>query len=257
MAAVRMLTASSLLSTSATKWVTSTNYNFFSTGSEIYSDDCNTTRNATAFAGVNGRVYTGVFLYLRRSTNLTGTFTIKLMEGSTERATTASLNVDATNLPYSESMVYFAFSTPYTAGSTANLNVRVNCDTAARLYWRRSSTASDWLWAVMDDSDSTTKLASGDTAILKQGVTLTVDENINLGPLDGACMVMGEDSTFYVPNPASQLTVTIGNGAILWSGCKMTFKIGESAENPISVISNAPGVILNYATLPPTCSRVQ
>jgi hypothetical protein len=169
------------------------------------------------------------------------------MEGATERATSGALNVDTTNLPSEISFVYIAFTTPYTCSGTPSLNIRVSASASSRVWWIRNSTASNWMRAVVDDSSSS-KPASGDTIILGNGTTLTVDESITMAASNIVSCVIGEAAIFTVPDNASAITVDFGAGYCHF-GSSGSFLVGSSGT-PWRTISNAPGVTITGSLTP-------
>jgi hypothetical protein len=97
--------------------------------------DVNTPRTSNAFttAAVNLQ---GVMVNIMRSGS-TGTVTIQLMEGATERATTGAVNVST--IPVGRPWHYLTFTTPYAASAATNYTIKMTASTAARVYWSTDS----------------------------------------------------------------------------------------------------------------------
>lgn len=195
-------------------------------------DDCNTARTSGNFQTTAVSLQ-GVFVPLRQGSSPSGTFTVALMEGATQRAISATLNV--TSLPGSFGWVYIPFATPYLASTGVNYQIRISCNTSAKLYWNRSGTAGDWNYAIIGNGDDTSKIASGDTLLIKDGVTLTVDENLTLGATGNLSIAQGIDAVFQVDANllSSPTTLNLGAGRVSGSS-KGGWKIGTPA-NPIPV----------------------
>jgi len=228
--AIRYLSASATLSTSAGSWkkCEAANLPLFPYNGAAF-DDINTARTSATFTVTNGVSLQGAFLCLHKAAG-TGTMTAYLMEGATQRAVSAAVTVSTLSTKLSRFWVYIPFSTPYTASSGINYSIKLTCDTAARAYWCRDNTASNWAWAVVGNGDDTTKIASGDTAIIGPGYTLTADQSLTLAPPSGSyqSMVIGEGSTFAA-NPSSAITLAFGSGTISPSAV-CTWSIGSSGS---------------------------
>jgi hypothetical protein len=149
---------------------------------------------------------------VRRTTIPSGTFTVKLMEGATERATTSSLNTST--LPNGTGWVYFAFNTPYTAAGATNYQIRLNCNTSAQIMWIRGTVAGSYSYAVVGNGDDATGYTSGDTLVIKNGITFTVDQSMTLAATDAFSITIGDAGTLSIPNPASPILLDLGSGSI-------------------------------------------
>jgi hypothetical protein len=211
---VRLLAANATLSTSAGSWKKAEFANLpVSFNAASLYDDINTTRTSATFQVTNGVSLQGVFISIRRVTSsISGTYTVGLFEGATQRAISATLNVS--DIPEQAAWIYVTFGTPYTASSGINYTIKCACNTSAKAYWNRSSTAGDYGLAVIGNGDDSAKIASGDTMLLSHGVTLTVDESFTLAATGSYSLVFGDDSILSVPNPTSPITLAFGAGLI-------------------------------------------
>jgi hypothetical protein len=176
------------------------------------TDDINTTRTTGNFTATAGESIQGAYVCLRRTTLPSGTFTVKLMEGATERATTASIN--ASTLGNGTGWYYFAFSTPYTAAGATNYQIRMNASVVAQIMWIRGAAVGSYGYAVISNGDDATGYTSGDTLLLKNGITFTVDANMTLAATDTVSINLGDASTLTIPNPASPILLDLGAGCI-------------------------------------------
>src|SRR5512146_2030440 len=238
---IRLLTASCAASASAgnCKKVEAGNFTLVVWAANY--DDCNTTRNSagkTVTVGVNLQ---GAYVCLRRvTTSTTGTFTVALQEQTApgvwpQKAISAVLNVSS--LTNTTQHYYIPFTAPYVA--TANqFRISINCTTATRLYWWRSTVAGDYAFGIVGDGDDATGITNGDTLLLDQNVVLTVDQSITLAPTNSYSLVIGNGASVVCPAPAAPYTLALGAGAIL-----------HASAGDFSVGTTTPPVNANLFTI--------
>lgn len=181
-----------------------------------YRDDVNTTRYSAAFTTTVGRslqsVALALFFYATRSGNITVTLQENTGSWGDVAGTAVTVANNTTNFPVNFSRYLFTFTSAGT-GTANQFRIKVSCDTASRIQWCRSSTAGDYDYAVIGNGADTLKLASGDTAIIGQGITWTIDENTTVGPTNNRSVVFCYNSTFtWAASPAASYTFDLGAG---------------------------------------------
>src|ERR1017187_4032500 len=152
--AIRFVNATCATSTSATNCKKAEAANLTAPFSGNTYDDTNTARTSGTFQVTNGVSLQGAFIPLRIGASPSGTYTVYLMEGATQRAVSASTNV--TTLGNGTGFIYVTFGTPYTAASGINYSIKVTSWVAAKCYWWRSSTAGDYQDAVIGNGPGPT-----------------------------------------------------------------------------------------------------
>ena len=192
-------------------------------------DDINTARTTGNYQP-GAVTIRGVYVLLMRNGS-TGTFTVKLMEGATERATTVSINVTAIiNNASSSGWAYVAFSVPYACSGATNYQVRCTGSNAGQLSWKRDAGAGTYGFALEDTTDDASGLTSGDTLFVGKGVTLTLDASLTVGPTNNYSLILGDQSVLSIPNPAAPITLVLGAGKVYMSSeCSLTWGTAGTA----------------------------
>lgn len=233
-----------ILTTNGT-WTTGTWYE-----AEAYALDCATNTNAqdalntertrtVTFASAGNQQGIALMLYCSSPT-LAGTLTIKLQEQTapgvwTDRTTDVFISGTDYSPTYVWSMYYFPLTT-YAVDTTADKWRYAVSNSSTYVSWSRSSTAGAYTYAVALDTD-TAKPSNGDTIILGDDITYTVDADQTWSATSNrACVMCKGASITWANPPAASYTLTL-NGAILrsYSG---NITIGSEA-NPISAANKA------------------
>lgn len=249
MAVVRLVPSSVACSASAGVVKACTAYNLSSnpTSGSLFRDDLGTSRNSGTFTIPNLTVVSGVGIWFQTSTRA-GFFNIKLQKGGVDVAgATVSLAVNSTNFPAGYGFRTFTFGTPATGDGSTNYRLVAQCTTLtafggsaqnSSIYWMRDTTAANYSYLTVDNSDAATAITSGDTVVLDKGVVLTIDQNTTLAPIttDTPSIWLGDGASFSIPNPGAAITFDLGTGNIDYSSNAFT-KIGTSAT-PISAGNN-------------------
>lgn len=195
----------------------------------------------------NSLLWQGVFIPILISSVGAKTITILLRDAAdtTTYATSGTINLSSlTSRNANRGWYYIPFSVAYSVTAATSYKIKISCSAISSVFWMRSSTAGDYGYAVIGNGDNSTKIASGDTALIRDGVTLTVDESLTLAPTTTKSLVLGDGATFNVPNPSSPITLTFGDGKIHHLD-RAYIKIGTSASriSPNNVTINVSGVV--------------
>jgi len=246
--AVKLLTASALLSTSNGSWARAEAANFSIGLATIGSNDDVYTARTIAVTYANACNATGIYIAYTRSIVAGTILTVKLQEntGSWVDRATATFNVDSTVFPYSSGAKYFPH-TPYAVDTSANkwrYQISVSGGTG-RFQWRRDATAGNYFYAAIGNADST-RPASGDVMALDQNVALTIDESATLGANQGFSVVLGDSASLLCTNPAASYTWTLSGSFCMFSN--YTIKIGASGT-PVSVANKFTIACTGVSTL--------
>ena len=186
---VRLVPSSVACSASAGVVKACTAYNLSADPTNTNYDDLGTSRNSATFTIPNLTTISGAGIWFHTGTRA-GFFNIKLQKGGVDVAgATASLAVNTTNFPAGYGFRTFTFGTPAVGDGSSTYRLVVQCTTAtafggsaqnSSIYWMRNSTAANYSYVTVDNSDTATGITSGDTLVLDKSVQLTIDQNTPL-----------------------------------------------------------------------------
>lgn len=228
--ALKCLMQSALLSASAGKWrecdAASLRLNVRSSGCR---EDCSTERYSLGVLATPGVTLDGVYLFIAvQIPDSILTIALQENDGTWADIPGTVTQIDGSSLVKGSLFFYVPFPTPYTA-STRQLRMRLHSSKGGCIFWWRSNTASDYSFVLVTEVATTPE--PGDTLLLDQDVSLTVDEDLTLGPTEGLSLVLGTRSGFLVPQPSKEITIDLGAGRV-HTPSAFTWRIG-SAENRI------------------------
>ena len=127
-----------------------------------------------------------------------------------------------------------------TAGSTWRYSVQANA--GGTCYWARTTTASDWGYAVALDFSTATP-SSGDGLIFADGITYTIDQSQTWGTIEGYTGYISNNTIVQWENPpVSSYTLTLN--VPIYLGAFGTINMGTTGAK----IPNAQIAIIDLTT---------
>lgn len=253
--AIKVLMSDALLSTSNGQYNQVDAYNLALTNisSPSYWINFNTALRTLNVTFANAGNQTGIFLFVRQC--YTGTLTIKLLEGSTERTSNVfnfATNPITTSTQGSAPSWYFFPLTSYAVTTAASTwSYTLSCTSSIPSGQVTTSLGTDYLYMAVTDSSTTKVSLTADTLVIKNGVTLRVDESINhreaLGTLSSG-LILGDGATYRVNNADLSGPITIDfedDQSRIFPSYNSNFLIGSSA----APISAANRVTIDYSAL--------
>jgi len=206
-------------------------------------DDFGTQRVSNTFTIPNGVTVSAMGIWFHTYTTRAGYISLKLQKGGVDiTGATCSMQVTAGNFPARYGFRTLPnFTTPVVGDGSSTYRIVAQCTTATAfggsaqansIGWMRSATASDWGWATIDDSDTTTGITAGDTLVTNIGANVTVDSTTpTLAPIvaGGPSLWLGDGSNLI---GSAGGTIDLGAGNLDWSS-NSALKAGTSGS-PLS-----------------------
>jgi hypothetical protein len=248
MAAVaKILLTSSKLSASGGLWKRSEAQLLTATafGSSGYWLSMGTTAKTINVTFATNSNQQGILLNVRSAAS--GSLTIKLYEGANLRTTdTFNLTTNPITIGSGANGWHYFPLTSYavtTAAATWSYQLATGASTSPSVLVTTSG-GTDINYAVICDADTTVP-ASGDTTIIADNITLSVDQAVTHGPMTDSTMAVIPclGSTYQCLNADLTAPITIAINAYVWPVMTSKFLIGTSAD-PISL---AHKVTLDYS----------
>ncbi len=204
-------------------------------------DDTYTERTINVTFANNGNQL-GIVLPLYNTGGTARTVTIKLYEGASLR-TTDTFTFNDTLIQGKDIIRYFALTSYPVTTAASTWSYKISCSGPGRVYWYRSTTAGDWGYLCVLDA-VTTAPSSGDSLVITNGCTFTIDQSITTNVLasNRAAFLCDQAALVWVNPPPASYTWTL-NGVIATSSWASNFTIGTDAS-PIPVANRA---IINFS----------